>query len=48
MKKGRQKKFLHLILVMHVGARGYRPGSEGYVQFGNDWEIEKIISAGNG
>jgi hypothetical protein len=36
-----------LILVMHVGARGYHPGSEGYVQLGNDWEIEKITSAGN-
>ncbi len=36
-----------LVLVMHVGARGYHPGSEGYVQVGNDWYIEKIISAKN-
>jgi hypothetical protein len=36
-----------LVLVMHVGARGYHPGSEGYVQVGNDWYIEKIVSAGN-
>lgn len=36
-----------LILVRHTGARGYHPGSEGYVQLGNDWEIEKIVSAKN-
>lgn len=36
-----------LVVVRHDGARGYRPGSQGYVQLGNDWCIEKIISANN-
>lgn len=36
-----------LILIRHHGARGYRPGSEGYVQLGEEWYIEKIVSAGN-
>jgi hypothetical protein len=36
-----------LILIRHHGARGYHPGSQGYVQLGSDWEIEKIVSAGN-
>ncbi|MCU0287061.1 MAG: hypothetical protein MUF15_11775 [Acidobacteria bacterium] len=34
-----------LVLVRHGGARGGYPGSEGYVQLGNGWIIEKIISA---
>ncbi len=36
-----------LILIRHHGARGYYPGSEGYVQLGEEWYIEKIVSAGN-
>lgn len=36
-----------LVVVRHDGARGNRPGSEGYVQLGNGWRIEKVISAGN-
>lgn len=36
-----------LVLIRHHGARGYRPGSEGYVQLGNDWYIEKVVSAQN-
>ncbi len=36
-----------LILLRHNGARGGYPGSEGYIQLGNGWKIEKIISAQN-
>lgn len=36
-----------LLLVEHVGARDSQPGSQGYIQLGNDWQIEKIISAWN-
>lgn len=36
-----------LILVRHNGARGAYPGSEGYIQLGNGWKIEKIASAQN-
>ena len=35
-----------LVLIRHAGGRGSHPGSEGFVQVGNGWEIAQILTDG--